>query len=60
MKFNDADLLGIPARITVSTRSLEKNSVELKRRTDKESQLLPVDNAAVKIEKIVRGKAEAV
>ncbi len=60
VKFNDADLLGIPLRITVSPRSLEKNSIELKRRTEKESQLLPVENVVAKIEELVRGKAEAV
>jgi prolyl-tRNA synthetase len=59
VKFNDADLLGIPIRITVSPRSLEKQSVELKRRSEKEPQLLPLDTAAAKIEELVRGKAES-
>ncbi len=31
VKFNDADLLGIPVRLTVSSRSLQKGGVELKR-----------------------------
>jgi prolyl-tRNA synthetase len=30
IKFNDADLLGIPLRITVSPRTLKENSVEVK------------------------------
>ena len=34
MKFADADLIGLPIRITVSRRSLTGNSVEIKRRTE--------------------------
>ncbi|MDO8717234.1 MAG: proline--tRNA ligase, partial [Dehalococcoidales bacterium] len=33
VKFNDADLLGVPLRVTISPRSLEKNSVEIKKRS---------------------------
>jgi prolyl-tRNA synthetase len=35
VKFNDADLLGIPLRITISPRSLEKGGAEIKSRADK-------------------------
>ena len=35
VKFNDADLLGIPFRVTVSPRTFEKNSVEFKKRSEK-------------------------
>jgi prolyl-tRNA synthetase len=42
VKFNDADLIGIPFRITMSTRTLEGNNVEFKRRTDKKAQIMPV------------------
>lgn len=53
VKFNDADLLGIPLRVTVSPRSLEKNSVELKRRAEQETELLPVEEAVVGIKKLI-------
>lgn len=53
VKFNDADLLGIPLRITISPRTLEKNSLEMKRRTKKESQLLPLDESVIKIKKLL-------
>ncbi|MBI2852248.1 MAG: proline--tRNA ligase [Chloroflexi bacterium] len=43
VKFNDADLLGIPLRITISPRSLEKNSIETKWRWEKESKLQPLE-----------------
>ena len=45
MKFNDADLLGMPLRLTVSARTLAKDSVELKRRTESESKLVPLNEA---------------
>ena len=32
VKFNDADLIGIPIRITVGSRGLERGQVEVKRR----------------------------
>jgi prolyl-tRNA synthetase len=49
VKFNDADLLGIPFRVTVSPRTLDKNSAEIKRRSEKESQLVPLEGMAQKL-----------
>ncbi len=43
VKFNDADLVGIPYRVTISSRTLEGNNVEFKRRTDKKAQVMPLD-----------------
>ena len=42
VKFNDADLLGMPLRLTVSARTLAQDSVELKRRTEKQTRLVPL------------------
>jgi prolyl-tRNA synthetase len=42
VKFNDADLLGIPLRIVVSARTLKNDSVELKWRRDTQTQMQPV------------------
>jgi prolyl-tRNA synthetase len=42
VKFNDADLLGMPWRLTVSPRTLEREAVELKRRTARESEHVPL------------------
>ena len=36
VKFNDADLLGMPVRVTVSPRSIENGGAEVKRRTEKD------------------------
>lgn len=40
VKFNDADLIGLPLRLTLSKKSLEKGGVEMKRRTDSESVII--------------------
>ncbi len=56
IKFNDADLLGIPLRITVSPRSLEKGCVELKWRSEKKAELVAVEEAIEKIKDIIAGK----
>jgi len=54
IKFNDADLLGIPLRITVSPRTLEKDSVELKLRAEKESELVPLAKVSARLEEIIK------
>ncbi len=40
VKFNDADLIGVPNRVTVSKKTLEKGSIELKRRSEEETELV--------------------
>lgn len=45
VKFTDADLLGIPLRVTVSRRTLGQGQVELKNRRETESHLVPQDDA---------------
>jgi prolyl-tRNA synthetase len=42
-KFADSDLIGIPYRVVVSSRSLEAGGVELKKRTEKEGKIVPVE-----------------
>jgi len=53
VKFNDADLLGIPLRLTLSPRTLQSQSVEAKWRTEKEVKLLPVDSIAVEVDRLL-------
>ena len=43
-KFADADLIGIPVRIIISDRTIEKKSVEIKKRTEKESRIVEIKN----------------
>ncbi len=54
VKFNDADLLGIPLRVTVSPRTLEKNSVEVKWRWEKEAALVNVADAAARVKELIQ------
>ncbi|MFN8555857.1 MAG: proline--tRNA ligase [Dehalococcoidia bacterium] len=49
VKFNDADLLGMPWRVTVSPRTLERHGVEVKRRTVKEAETVPLEGATTAI-----------
>ncbi len=44
VKFNDADLLGIPVRIVVSSRNIAKNSVEIKTRISTDGELIPLES----------------
>ncbi len=55
VKFNDADLLGIPFRVTISPRTLEKNGVELKKRSEKESEIVPLTDIAGKLKELIGG-----
>lgn len=42
-KFAEADLIGIPYRIVISERTLEKQSAELKKRNSKKSELIKIN-----------------
>ncbi len=53
-KFKDADLLGIPLRLTVGSRGLKEQAVELQRRSNGERSLLPLAEAASQLAGIVR------
>lgn len=44
VKFNDADLIGVPLRLTVSRRSLEQGGVEFKDRATGETRILSVED----------------
>jgi len=45
-KFADADLIGIPYRIVVSDKTLEKNSVEVKERSKNQVKLVKISQLA--------------
>ena len=45
-KFNDADLIGCPVRITVGERALEEDSVEIKMRAKEDKELVEIDDIA--------------
>jgi prolyl-tRNA synthetase len=51
-KFKDADLIGLPLRLTLTPRSLQRGGVEIKARDNGESDILPIDEAV----EVVRSK----
>ena len=48
VKFKDADLIGLPVRVTVGPRALARGCVELKTRTAREATEVPVGDAAAR------------
>lgn len=44
VKLKDSDLIGIPLRIVVSTKTLEKNSFEAKKRSEENFEIIELDN----------------
>ena len=53
IKFKDADLIGIPLRVTVGARNLKEGNVELKARADGEMVLVPLADVAVQLQQRV-------
>lgn len=53
VKFNDADLLGLPIRLTVSGRSLQNGGVELKLRHESEREIIPVDDIIARTKELI-------
>lgn len=45
-KLADADLIGIPLRVVVSKKTLEKNGVEVKKRNEKDAKIIPSEEAS--------------
>ena len=53
VKFNDADLLGIPVRLTIGARGVKNGVAEMKLRRARESHELPLDSVVDQIAKTV-------
>jgi prolyl-tRNA synthetase len=50
IKFNDADLIGLPIRLTVSERALSQGGVEYKRRDKAEKSILPIEQVLFSVQ----------
>ncbi|SFD77882.1 proline--tRNA ligase [Streptomyces aidingensis] len=57
VKFRDAELIGIPYRITVGARGLAENTLEITTRATGETQTVPVAEAAEQFRKQLTGAA---
>jgi prolyl-tRNA synthetase len=53
VKFKDADLIGIPLRVTIGAKGLEKGYLELRRRRDGRSDEIPLADGAARLKAIV-------
>jgi prolyl-tRNA synthetase len=53
VKFNDADLLGIPLRVTIGKKSIEQQKAELKLRTGSDITPVPIDQAAKEVKTLI-------
>ncbi len=53
VKFKDADLTGIPIRITIGPKSWQENKVEIKKRWEKQAELIERDNVLDKVKAII-------
>ncbi|MBN1211473.1 MAG: proline--tRNA ligase [candidate division Zixibacteria bacterium] len=52
VKFNDADLVGLPIRITIGDKSLKQGKVELKARSEKDMELVAVEDIVRAVKKL--------
>ncbi len=53
-KFNDADLIGLPYRMTIGKRALQEGNVEIKDRATGAVENVPQDKAVERILALVR------
>jgi len=49
VKFNDADLIGLPIRITIGERSLKEGGVELKLRREEDKRIVKLDQVVTDV-----------
>ncbi|MDR1931045.1 MAG: proline--tRNA ligase [Treponema sp.] len=61
VKFNDADLMGIPWRVVAGDKNLSGGEprVEIKRRSEKEARPVPLSGAAAELAEAVRSELRA-
>ena len=54
--FAESDLMGIPHRVVIGERGLAENKVEYKARTEKEAQMIDLNNIFDKLQQVITGK----
>jgi len=55
VKFKDADLIGIPMRITIGDKALKDGNVEVKPRNAKDAEMVPIGEAAARVVELLAG-----
>jgi prolyl-tRNA synthetase len=59
VKFKDADLIGIPIRVTLGARALAEGVVEVKLRGEAEPRRVPIDTCVAHVRDAVRAALAA-
>ena len=54
VKFNDADLIGLPVRLVVSPRNLRQEAVEVRRRTDADAVMVDLDAVVERVQALLQ------
>lgn len=60
VKFNDADLIGVPLRLTVSKRALSNGGVEFKHRGVAEGRIIPQDEVVTTLQAEIKALHDAI
>jgi prolyl-tRNA synthetase len=60
VKFKDADLIGVPLRVTVGGRGMKEGIVEMKWRTQKDVAKLPLAEAEARLAAAIAGAAKQI
>ena len=60
VKFNDADLIGIPIRLTVSDRSLQAGGIEIKRRDQGEKVIIAQEEVISHVQMVISDLQSAI
>jgi len=60
IKFNDADLIGIPIRLTVSEKGLAQGQVEFKLRRESERRAIAIDQVVTEVQETIRALEEEI
>jgi prolyl-tRNA synthetase len=60
VKFKDADLIGVPLRVTVGGRGMKEGIVEMKWRTQKDVAKLPLAEAEARLAAAIAGAANQI
>ena len=55
VKFNDADLIGLPVRVVVSPRNLKNGEVEVKPRSGGEAEMVSREEAIARVREVLAG-----
>ena len=55
VKFNDADLLGLPVRMVVSPRNLKNGEIEVKSRSGGDARMVPRGDAVARVREVLAG-----